>query len=171
VTAPPTAVPRAGHLATITTSVGVIKIQLNGEATPCTVASFISLATQGYFNGTHCHRLGDNPYAGFLQCGDPLGTGMGGPGYSFADELSGAETYPAGTVAMANAGPDTNGSQFFMVFKDSDFGGPNYTVFGRLDAASIRLLSSVGAAGVANAGTDGTGEPRHKVVFEKVTIS
>ena len=81
-----------------------------------------------------------------LQCGDPTETGTGGPGYSFADELSGQETYPAGTLAMANAGPGTNGSQFFIVYADTQL-APNYTVFGTVDAATIALIEDVAADG------------------------
>ena len=99
--------------------------------------SFVSLAEQGFYDDTPCPRIGDQEGFGILQCGDPTGTGAGGAGYSFADELSGDETYPAGTLAMANAGPDTNGSQFFLVFRDSQF-PPSYTVFGTIDEAGLR---------------------------------
>ncbi len=103
---------------TLETSAGTINAELDGAATPCTVNSFLSLAEQMYYNDTDCHRLTTQGIF-VLQCGDPTASGTGGPGYSFADELSGAETYPAGTLAMANAGPNTNGSQFFIVYDDT----------------------------------------------------
>ena len=83
-------------------------LTLDADEAPCTVNSFVSLAQQGYFDDTTCHRLTTTKESGIsvLQCGDPTGTGTGGPGYAFDDELSGSETYPAGTLAMANAGPE-----------------------------------------------------------------
>ena len=98
---------------TLTTNQGPVTITMDRSRTPCTVHSFESLARQKYFDNTQCHRLVDSGIF-VLQCGDPTGTGRGGPGYRFADEVSGSEKYPAGTVAMANAGKDTNGSQFFI---------------------------------------------------------
>src|SRR5699024_6566030 len=112
--------------AAIATSVGDLTVTLDAEGAPCTVNSFLSLAGQEYFDDTDCHRLTTEGIF-VLQCGDPTGTGSGGPGYSFADELDGSETYPAGTLAMANAGPDTNGSQFFVVYDDSPLPA-DYTV-------------------------------------------
>ena len=95
----------------------------------------MSLAEQGYFDDTTCHRLTTQGIF-VLQCGDPTATGGGGPGYSFEDELDGAEKYPAGTIAMANAGPDTNGSQFFLVYEDTEL-PPSYTTFGTIDDAGL----------------------------------
>src|SRR5699024_11558444 len=89
-----------------------------------------------------------------LQCGDPTGTGSGGPGYSFADELDGSETYPAGTLAMANAGPDTNGSQFFVVYDDSPLPA-DYTVFGSLDKESTKTVADIAAEGTDSGAGDG----------------
>ena len=99
----------------------------------------MSLATQGYFDGTICHRLTTLEESGIavIQCGDPSGTGSGGPGYTFADETTGDEKYTAGVIAMANRGPDTNGSQFFIVYDDSPL-PPDYTVFGSIDDASLK---------------------------------
>jgi peptidyl-prolyl cis-trans isomerase B (cyclophilin B) len=145
---------------------GDVTITMDRSKTPCTVNSFVSLADQGYFDGTACHRLAD---AGLfiLQCGDPAGTGSGGPGYSFPDELSGQETYPRGVVAMANAGPDTNGSQFFLVWEDSEL-PPSYTVFGTMDRASRDVV-----AGMAGEGQDGSfgdsGRPNNPAKITKVT--
>ena len=89
-----------------------------------------------------------------LQCGDPTGTGSGGPGYSFEDELDGTEKYPAGTIAMANAGPDTNGSQFFLVYEDTEL-PPSYTTFGTIDDAGLDVVREVADAGVAGGAPDG----------------
>ena len=151
---------------TIATSVGKIGVTLDAEAAPCTVNSFTSLAEQGYFDGTSCHRLTTEGIF-VLQCGDPTGTGAGGPGYSFADELTGAETYGPGTLAMANAGPNTNGSQFFMVYGDSPLPA-SYTVFGKISPAGLAVVKKVGRAGVQ--GGAGDGAPKLKVNLTKVTV-
>ncbi len=155
--------------ATMKTSAGDIAITLDGKRTPCTVNSFASLASQKYFDATQCHRLTTSGIF-VLQCGDPSGTGMGGPGYSFPDEVDGSETYPAGTVAMANAGPDTNGSQFFLVYEDSQL-PPNYTVFGKMDAKGLDTVKAIAAKGVATGGnSSGDGAPAEKVTIESVTV-
>ena len=163
----PDASPSAsGEVATtISTSIGDLAVTLDADATPCTVNSFLSLAKQGYFDGTTCHRL---TTAGIfvLQCGDPTATGTGGPGYSFPDELSGKETYEAGTLAMANAGPDTNGSQFFIVYADTQL-PPAYTVFGHLDEASTKTVADAAKAGTADGGPDGA--PKTPVDIKTVT--
>ena len=154
---------------TVTTSAGDVPITMDAAATPCAVNSFVSLAEQGYFDDTPCHRL---TTAGIfvLQCGDPTGTGTGGPGYSFADELTGKETYPAGTVAMANAGPDTNGSQFFLVYEDSPPDFPaDYDVIGQMDPAGLEVVTQIGAAGTADGGPDGA--PKDAVTIESVSVS
>ncbi|WP_082556153.1 peptidylprolyl isomerase [Aeromicrobium sp. Root472D3] len=157
----PPATPTSLDEVTITTNRGVIKASLTPDSAPCTVSSFASLAQQGYFDGTKCHRL----VPGFvLQCGDPSATGQGGPGYAFPDELTGQETYPAGTLAMANAGPDTNGSQFFIVLADADL-PPSYTVFGTVDAAGLKVAQQIEADGV---GADGTA-PAQDVILESVS--
>ena len=135
----PNKAPRSGRVptdpaevsASMSTNAGNIGIQLDNGKAPCTVNSFASLAQQGYFDGTTCHRLTTTPQLGVLQCGDPSGTGAGGPGYRFANEyptnqyrladpaLKTPVTYPRGTLAMANKGSGTNGSQFFLVYADS----------------------------------------------------
>jgi peptidyl-prolyl cis-trans isomerase B (cyclophilin B) len=168
VDAPSTDAPTGGSIAaTIATDQGDIPVSLDSEATPCTVNSFLSLADQGYFDDTPCHRL---TTAGIfvLQCGDPTGTGTGGPGNSFADELSGQETYPAGTLAMANAGPNTNGSQFFIVFADTEL-PPSYAVFGTVSADGLTVVKNIAAAGVAGGGGDGP--PATPVTITEVTRS
>ncbi len=143
-----TGVPDTGTTAaTLHFTSGAVTITLDRAAAPCTVNSFVSLASQGFFDHTACHRLVDTGIF-ILQCGDPTGTGSGGPGYSFADELSGHETYPTGTVAMANRGPNTNGSQFFLVWADSPL-PPDYTVFGHMDAAGLAVIQGIASQGVS----------------------
>jgi peptidyl-prolyl cis-trans isomerase B (cyclophilin B) len=145
----------------ITTNRGDITTTLEPDAAPCTVSSFASLAEQGFYDDTKCHRL----VPGFvLQCGDPTATGSGGPGYSFADELTGKETYPAGTLAMANSGPDTNGSQFFIVLAEAEL-PPSYTVFGTVDAAGLKVAQEIEKDGN---GADGVA-PAKDVVIESVS--
>jgi peptidyl-prolyl cis-trans isomerase B (cyclophilin B) len=154
---------------TISTSVGDLKAELDADSTPCTVNSFVSLAQQGYFDDTSCHRLTTSGIA-VLQCGDPTGSGSGGPGYSFDDELSGDETYPAGTLAMANAGPDTNGSQFFVVYGDTPL-PPSYAVFGQIDAAGVKVVQKVADAGTDDANGPGDGHPKTAVDITSVTVA
>ncbi|HET7690902.1 MAG TPA: peptidylprolyl isomerase [Nocardioidaceae bacterium] len=158
---PPPAEPETAGELTIETNRGDITVTLDAESAPCTVGSFTWLASQGYFDGTKCHRL----VVDFvLQCGDPSATGMGGPGYSFADELEGDETYPVGTLAMANSGPDTNGSQFFIVLKDAQL-PPAYTVFGTVDEAGMEVAQEIEAEGN---GPDGVA-PAEDVIIESVS--
>lgn len=167
VDAPPATATQTGEVsATITTSAGDVPITLDADAAPCTVNSFVSLAEQDYFTDTPCHRL---TTAGIfvLQCGDPTGTGTGGPGYSFPDELTGEETYGPGTLAMANAGPDTNGSQFFMVFDDSPL-DPAYTVFGSISEEGLAVVQEVADAGAEGGAPDGP--PAEPVEITGVTI-
>jgi len=170
VEAPEAEAPAEGTVsATMTTNFGDIGLTLDAATTPCTVNSFVSLAEQGFYDDTPCPRIGDQDGFGILQCGDPTGTGSGGAGYSFADELSGDETYPAGTLAMANAGPDTNGSQFFLVFRDSQF-PPSYTVFGTIDEAGLETIEAIAAEGNDNSNPAGGGAPNEDVTIEKVTV-
>ncbi|RLK52244.1 peptidylprolyl isomerase [Microbacterium telephonicum] len=151
VDAPPAEPTVSGEVsATLQTSAGELQLTLDADRTPCTVGSFVSLAEQGYFDGTTCHRLTTEGIF-VLQCGDPSATGRGGPGYRYADELDGTETYPAGTLAMANAGPDTNGSQFFIVYEDTQLPAA-YTVFGHVDESGVGVVRQVAAAGLADDG-------------------
>ena len=152
--------------ASITTSQGSVGLELSNGRTPCTVNNFTSLAKQGFFDNTSCHRLTTSDALGMLQCGDPSGTGAGGPGYQFPNEyptnqyrladpaMKTPVSYPRGTLAMANSGPGTNGSQFFLVFKDSQL-PPTYTVFGTVDGAGLTTLDKIAAAGVAGGSHDG----------------
>jgi peptidyl-prolyl cis-trans isomerase B (cyclophilin B) len=155
---------------TLETSVGTVKATLDATAAPCTVSSFESLAKQGYFDNTPCHRLVTSGIY-VLQCGDPTGTGSGGPGYTVPDELSGKETYGPGVLAMANTGqPNTGGSQFFIVYKDSTASlGKSYTVFGHLDAAGVATVKKVAKKGTDNSNGPGDGHPKEKVTITQAT--
>lgn len=165
---PPTDVmPNAGTVtATLQLTGGAVVIEMDRSKTPCTIGSFVHLADAGYFDGTTCHRLTTSAGLRVLQCGDPTGSGGGGPGYTFGDETDSAMTYPAGTVAMANAGPDTNGSQFFLVYSDSQL-PPDYTVFGTIKSG-LDVLIKIAVAGVADGGQDGA--PASPITISKVTV-
>ncbi|MFC5911075.1 peptidylprolyl isomerase [Streptacidiphilus monticola] len=163
---------KATYTATIKLDQGTVTLKLNAAKAPHTVNSFVFLAKQGFFDNVKCHRL---TTAGIyvLQCGDPTGTGSGGPGYSFTDENlkafgSGTQvTYPAGTVAMANSGANTNGSQFFLVYKDSPL-APSYTPFGTI-TGGLDTLQAIAKKGVQGGGTDGA--PAESVVMKSVTTA
>lgn len=163
---PPTAdVSKAAAIPVVLdTNRGEIELSLNAAKAPCTVNSFTFLAKQKYFDSTSCHRLTTSGLF-VLQCGDPSGTGGGGPGYQFADENLTGATYPKGTVAMANAGKGTNGSQFFLVYEDTQL-GPDYTPFGTI-TKGLDVLEKVAKAGSNPAGD---GKPKLAVTLEKVTI-
>jgi peptidyl-prolyl cis-trans isomerase B (cyclophilin B) len=160
---PTTGVPTSGttsYLLSMTN--GAVTITLDWAKAPCTVNSFVSLAEQGYFDDTQCHRLADSGIF-ILQCGDPTGTGKGGPGYEFANETDGTETYTEGTVAMANGGPGSNGSQFFLVWADSTSLDKkrNFTIFGDMDKASRDVVASMAEEGQDGRNADGTGRPNN----------
>jgi peptidyl-prolyl cis-trans isomerase B (cyclophilin B) len=161
----------ATYTATIVTNRGDIVIDLLNKQAPCTVGSFVSLASQKYFNNTPCPRLSNTQGLYILQCGDPTGTGSGTPGYGFNSENLAGATYPAGTLAMANSGqPDTNESQFFFVFKATDL-PPSYTPFGKV-VSGLSILQDVGNRGFgAPLNPYGGGKPKESVQFESVTIS
>jgi len=159
---------KADYTAKIVTNCGTITIKLDGKAAPHTVNSFAFLASKHYFDNTPCHRLTTSGIY-VLQCGDPTGSGSGGPGYQFQDENLGAiknNTYPAGIVAMANAGPGTNGSQFFLVYKDSPL-SPNYTPFGQI-VSGLDVVQKIAAAG---SNPPGDGSPKQPVVIESFTVT
>ena len=142
-------------------------VELDKATAPCTVGSFVHLAQSGYFDDTPCHRLTASPSLSVLQCGDPSGTGGGGPGYTFADETTADMTYPAGTVAMANAGPDTNGSQFFLVYADSML-PPDYTVFGTI-TEGLDVITGIAAQGITGSGN--ATAPVRPVTISKVSVA
>jgi peptidyl-prolyl cis-trans isomerase B (cyclophilin B) len=141
------------------TNRGTIGLTLDRKAAPCAVESFVSLARQHYFDKTPCHRLTSGGLS-VLQCGDPTGTGTGGPGYTFADELTGKEKYTRGVLAMANSGANTNGSQFFIVYKDSSL-PPSYTIFGHV-TSGLGVVDAVAAKGSSPAGD---GKPKLPVTI------
>jgi len=179
--------PRTGKVPTdpaqvsvsMSTTQGNLGLQLDNAKSPCTVNSFASLAQQGFFNDTPCHRLTTSAGLAVLQCGDPTGQGTGGPGYQFDNEyptnqyqpddpkLQEPVKYPRGTLAMANAGPGTNGSQFFLVYKDSEL-PPNYTVFGTIDETGLATLDKIAAAGTADGGQDG--KPKDDVTIKSILL-
>ena len=165
--------------ASMATSQGNLGLMLANNESPCTVNSFASLIGQKYFDNTKCHRLTTSDTLGVLQCGDPKGDGTGGPGYQFGNEyptdqyppndpkLQEPVVYPRGTLAMANAGPNTNGSQFFMVYKDSQL-PPQYTVFGTIQADGLAVLDKIAKAGVAGGGEDGP--PASEVLVKSILL-
>ena len=154
---------------TLETNCGPIVIETLPTAAPETVNSMAFLAAEGYFSATICHRL---TTAGIyvLQCGDPTATGSGGPGYSVPDEnlpAEGQNNYPAGTVAMANAGPGTAGSQFFIVYEDTTLPS-GYTIWGTVTSGLDRV-QAIAAAGVIGGTSDGT--PEQAVMIERVDVA
>lgn len=145
----------------ITTNKGDIVVQLYPDTAPVAASNFVTLATKGYYDGVIFHRV----IEGFMiQGGDPTGTGRGGPGYQFADELDDARTYTRGTLAMANSGPDTNGSQFFIMHKDYPL-PHNYTIFGFVTEG----MDVVDA--IATAPRDRNDRPLTDIVMERVTVA
>jgi peptidyl-prolyl cis-trans isomerase B (cyclophilin B) len=149
------------------TTQGVITVRMRTAQAPCTTFSFRFLASRGYYNLTHCHRLTTQGIY-VLQCGDPTGTGSGGPGYAFNDENLAGATYPAGTVAMANAGPNTNGSQFFFTWKNTTL-APDYTPFGTV-IGGLDVLQKIAAAGDDQQNGPGDGYPNRYTEFLYVQI-
>lgn len=161
------------------TNQGNVGLLLANNESPCTVNSFVSLAQQKFFDNTKCHRLTASPTSSVLQCGDPSGDGTGGPGYQFANEYPTDQyqpddpavhepvVYPRGTLAMANAGPNTNGSQFFMVYKDTQL-PPEYTVFGKIQQDGLATLDKIAKGGVAGGGQDG--QPNTEVTIKSVRL-
>ncbi|HEY6276891.1 MAG TPA: peptidylprolyl isomerase [Streptosporangiaceae bacterium] len=160
---------KATYQARIVTNRGTVVIDLLNAKATCTVNSFVYLAAKKYFNNTTCHRLTTSGIF-VLQCGDPTGTGTGGPGYKFANENLAGARYTAGTVAMANAGPGTNGSQFFLVYRNSLSLTASYTPFGTV-VKGLGIVQNVAKAGTNNANGPGDGHPKEKVIIERVTIT
>ncbi|MFE7036632.1 peptidylprolyl isomerase [Streptomyces sp. NPDC057621] len=169
----------ADYTMKLQTTCGAIDIDMPASKAPHTVNSFSFLTGKGYLDHTKCHRLTTNGIY-VLQCGDPQGTGMGGPGYTIPDEnlkdkrLKG-DVYPAGTVAMANQynaqtkeGRDSGGSQFFLVYQDSQLPA-NYTPFGTISKSGMKVLKKIAAAGESTGQGDGT--PNATVVIDKATVT
>jgi cyclophilin family peptidyl-prolyl cis-trans isomerase len=165
----------ATYRATMVTSCGTIVIELDAKRAPQTANSFVFLAKHGYFDGQYFHRLDTS--IDVIQGGDPTGTGQGGPGYSIPDELNGKLTYTAGTLAMANAGPNTGGSQFFLITGPAGTkldANPNYTIFGHvvegLDVAERIQQLPITDPDAAAAGDLSGQRPRDAVYIERLTI-
>ena len=154
------------HTVTIATNKGTIVFETYDADAPKTVQNFITLANKGFYNGTIFHRV----ISGFMiQGGDPTGTGTGGPGYKFADELNSATPsyqagYVRGTVAMANSGPNTNGSQFFIMHKDTAL-PHNYTIFGKV-ISGMDVVDAIAATKV-----DANDKPLSPVTMTSVTVA
>lgn len=159
----------ASYRARIRTNRGTVVLDLLNSKATCTVNSFVYLARHGYFSKTPCHRLTTQGIY-VLQCGDPTGQGSGGPGYKFASENLAGAKYTAGTVAMANSGPGTNGSQFFLVYRNSLTLPASYTPFGKV-ASGLGIIQNVAKAGTDNANGAGDGHPKEKVVIKSVSIT
>jgi cyclophilin family peptidyl-prolyl cis-trans isomerase len=152
--------PTKSYEATLHTTAGSLRVELLPEDAPATVNNFVFLARDGFYDGVIFHRV----IQGFMiQGGDPTGTGRGGPGYEFDDEPV-KRRYERGIVAMANAGPNTNGSQFFVMHGDNPL-PPNYTIFGRLVDGEPALDA------IATAQTDAQDRPRQPVTIERVEIT
>lgn len=157
----------APSAATLTIGDQKVEVELFSNEAPCTTRSFAFLAAADYFDDSTCHRLTTADSLKVLQCGDPSGSGSGGPGYEYDDEnIDGAE-YPAGTLAMANSGEDSNGSQFFLVYDDSDL-DPDYTVFGRV-TSGLDVLTGIAAEGTESGDDDGA--PKNPVTLTDVTTT
>ena len=155
---------------TYNTNCGPIKVQMvNSDKAPKTTAAMNFLATEKFWDATKCHRLTtEGIYV--LQCGDPKGDGSGGPGFQIPDEnlpAEGANNYPAGTVAMANAGPGTSGSQFFLVYEDTTL-GPNYTIWGTI-TEGLDIVKAIAAEGGEGGAPDGA--PKQPITITTATVS
>ena len=163
---PPVCIKLGGaYSAVIETNHGTLHITLRPDIAPMTVNSFVNLARYHYFDGTTCHRAIQNFV---VQCGDPTATGTGGPGYEFADELP-AEGYKIGSIAMANSGPNTNGSQFFIISgSDGAALPPNYSLFGQVDAADLPLVAELDKLGTP---PPADGPPLQPIDIVSVTIT
>lgn len=156
VTPPNSILKRFPKTITLETNCGDIVIQTMARQAPVTVTVMATLARNGFFDNTLCHRLTTEGIF-VLQCGDPTATGTGGPDFRYRDEnlpMAGENNYPEGTVAMANSGPGTNGSQFFLVYKNTTL-GPNYTIWGRI-TSGLDIVKFIAEGGIRNGGVDGT---------------
>lgn len=157
--------PDVSYSATVTTSAGTIVIDLDQTAAPTAVNSFVFLARNNYFDDTVCHRIIQEFV---VQCGDPTATGTGGPGYSFPDELPEAGQYQVGSIAMANSGPSTNGSQFFIITGANGAGlPPLYSLFGQVGPDGLAVVAEMNGRG----SLDPSGVPTEEVRIESVEIT
>ncbi len=167
----PASTPASGTVRLLmSTDQGEIPLTLDRAEAPCAAASFTHLASQQFFDGSPCHRLVNQPGFGVLQCGDPTGTGSGGPTYRYAEEVTPETTYPRGTIAMAKtAAPGTTGSQFFLCFVDTTL-PPEYSVVGTVDEAGLAVLGTVAAGGIEGVGPEGDGAPATPVTIQTMTV-
>jgi len=160
--------PAKTYTAVVKTNMGTYSAVLDAAKAPGTVNNFVSLARNKYFDGTTCHRA----IPGFMiQCGDPTATGSGGPGYKFADELPASGEYKIGSLAMANSGPDTNGSQFFVISGNQGVSlPPNYTLFGQVTDGLDSTVVALDAAGNDDPSSNGV-PPLKEIKIESITIT
>ncbi len=168
---PPPAQPVTGPVrATMKTDRGTVAFDLSTAEAPCAASSLVSLARQDFFDDTPCHRLTTSGIF-VLQCGDPTGTGTGGPGYQFAEENLEGATYPRGTVAMAkSSAPGSTGSQFFLVYKDTRL-PPEYTPVGKI-TEGLEVLDGVAKAGAADPDPrTGNTAPKRTVQIQDLTTA
>lgn len=169
VPAPENLMKRAPKYLKLQTNCGTIVIETFAKAAPVTITVMSQLAKGGYFNKTLCHRLTTEGIF-VLQCGDPTATGSGGPTFRYRDEnlpLAAENNYPEGSVAMANSGPNTNGSQFFLVYKDTTL-GPNYTLWGKI-VSGLEIVKYIAQGGVKDGGVDGA--PLRTIGIERAITS
>ena len=160
--------PTKTYTAVVKTNMGTYSAVLDSAKAPGTVNNFVSLARNKYFDGTTCHRA----IPGFMiQCGDPTATGSGGPGYKFADELPASGEYKIGSLAMANSGANTNGSQFFVISGDQGVSlPPNYTLFGQVTDGLDTTVVALDAAGNSDPSSNGS-PPLKEIKIESITIT
>ncbi len=158
------------YQAEVTTSKGTFTIDLYAKEAPKTVNNFVFLSKEGFYNNVTFHRI---IKTFMIQTGDPQGTGRGGPGYKFADELKTTHTYEPGTVAMANSGPNTNGSQFFIC-SGADCANlnsmPNYSIFGKVTADSMATILKIAETPVEMGGESSPSKPKEKVTINTISI-
>lgn len=167
--APPTCIDATKtYTATVSTNFGAYTATLDAKAAPLTVNNFVVLARYHYFDNTVCHRA----IPGFMvQCGDPTATGSGGPGYTFADELPATGAYKIGSLAMANSGANTNGSQFFVITGQNGVSLPaSYTLFGQVTDGLDTTVKQLDAAGNSDPQANGV-PPAQQIVIQSVTIT
>jgi peptidyl-prolyl cis-trans isomerase B (cyclophilin B) len=172
---PPVKPSKGTYKMTLDTSLGTIAATVDGTKAACTVNSFKYLASKKFFNNTKCHRLVTEGIK-VLQCGDPTGTGTGGPSYGFGNEnvpkagKSGQATYKRGVIAMAHSSaPNSNGSQFFIVYGDSPLPA-DYTVFGQI-TSGMDVVDQVAKAGAEPADQTGNTAPKKKIEIKDLTVA
>ncbi|GFZ90206.1 hypothetical protein GCM10008018_40550 [Paenibacillus marchantiophytorum] len=158
------------YQADIVTSKGSFTIDLFADEAPKTVNNFVFLSKEGFYNNITFHRI---IKTFMIQTGDPKGTGTGGPGYKFADELKTTHKYEAGIVAMANSGANTNGSQFFICSGDDSANlnkSPNYSIFGKVTAEGMATIAKIAETPVEMGGEATPSKPKEKVTITSITI-